>query len=113
MKSRFLAALPLLALAPATDAALQSAFPWIQPVVFGHLGDGNLHYNVQCPAGSESRQFLADHEEAINRIVYDAVVAHGGSISAEHGVGGLKVDKLGDLDAAIKTMIEPCLRNSS
>ena len=77
-----------------TDAALRAAIPGVRLVNFGHLGDGNLHYNVQCPAGAESRQFLADHEAAINRIVYDAVQAEGGSFSAEHGVGSLKLHEM-------------------
>jgi FAD/FMN-containing dehydrogenase len=73
-----------------TDAALRAAFPGVRLVNFGHLGDGNLHYNVQCPDGAEAGQFLATYEPAINAIVYDAVQACGGSFSAEHGVGALK-----------------------
>ena len=85
--------LPVSAIAPfcaATDAALQRAIPGVRLVNFGHLGDGNLHYNVQAPAGVDAKRFLDEHESAINRIVYDAVAAHGGSFSAEHGVGALK-----------------------
>ncbi len=77
-----------------TDAALDAEFPGVRLVNFGHLGDGNLHYNVQCPPGSEAADFLAHHEAAVNRIVYDAVQAAGGSISAEHGIGALKRDEL-------------------
>jgi FAD/FMN-containing dehydrogenase len=77
-----------------TDAALQAAFPGMQLVDFGHLGDGNLHYNVQAPPGLSGQQFLERHEHAVNGIVYDAVCARGGSISAEHGVGVLKRDEL-------------------
>ena len=78
----------------ATDAALRLAFPGVRLVDFGHLGDGNLHYNVQCPEGADAAEFLRAHEHAVNTIVYDAVTARGGSISAEHGVGALKVDEL-------------------
>ena len=78
----------------ATDAALQAAFPGTRLVNFGHLGDGNLHYNVQAPQGMSSAQFLDREEPAVNRIVYDAVAAHGGSISAEHGIGTLKREEL-------------------
>jgi FAD/FMN-containing dehydrogenase len=78
----------------ATDAALQAFCPGVRLVNFGHLGDGNLHYNVQAPPGADAAQFLAGQEEAINAIVYDAVVAHRGSISAEHGVGVLKREEL-------------------
>jgi FAD/FMN-containing dehydrogenase len=76
-----------------TDALLQAAFPGCQIVCFGHLGDGNLHYNVAPPAGGAHGAFLA-HTDAINRIVHDCVDALGGSISAEHGIGALKRDEL-------------------
>ncbi|MFA6262697.1 MAG: FAD-binding oxidoreductase [Bacteroidia bacterium] len=78
----------------ATDAALQALVPGVRLVNFGHLGDGNLHYNVQAPAGIDAKQFLAEMEPAVNHIVYDAVTAFRGSISAEHGVGQLKRDEL-------------------
>jgi FAD/FMN-containing dehydrogenase len=66
--------------------------PGVRLVDFGHLGDGNLHYNVQAPAGHDARRFLAEQEHEVNGIVYDAVLRFGGSISAEHGVGVLKRD---------------------
>ena len=78
----------------ATDDAIASHFPGVRQVVFGHLGDGNLHYNVS-PAGA----YLSDKaafgalEASLNRLVHDAVVAHGGSISAEHGLGVLRRDE--------------------
>jgi FAD/FMN-containing dehydrogenase len=78
----------------ATDAALVTAFPGVRLVTFGHLGDGNLHYNVQAPEGAPAPAFLRDNERAVNRVVYDAVAAYGGSISAEHGIGALKRDEL-------------------
>jgi len=77
-----------------TDAALAQAFPGMRLVNFGHLGDGNLHYNVQAPEGVPGQQFLDQHEHAVNTLVYDAVCARGGSISAEHGVGALKREEL-------------------
>ena len=77
-----------------TDAALMQAFPGIRLVDFGHLGDGNLHYNVQAPVGVAAADFLRDCEHAVNTLVYDAVGRHGGSISAEHGIGALKRDEL-------------------
>ena len=77
-----------------TDALLQSKIPGIRLVNFGHLGDGNLHYNVQAPAGTDGPAFLWDHEEEVNGWVFDQVKAFKGSISAEHGVGSLKADKL-------------------
>jgi FAD/FMN-containing dehydrogenase len=77
-----------------TDGALATAFPGMRLVNFGHLGDGNLHYNVQAPEGMPGQQFMDRHEHAVNTLVYDAVCAVGGSISAEHGVGALKREEL-------------------
>ncbi|MBL0093910.1 MAG: FAD-binding oxidoreductase [Piscinibacter sp.] len=99
----------------ATDEALERAVPGVRLVDFGHLGDGNLHYNVQAPAGMDAQRFLAEHEERVNDIVYDAVMAHGGSISAEHGIGALKRDELArrkspvalKLMRAIKQALDP------
>ena len=98
----------------ATDARLQHAFPDCQVVCFGHLGDGNLHYNVAPPANVAHAQFLAN-QEAISRIVYDSVDACHGSISAEHGIGALKRDDLVrykapvelDMMRAIKAALDP------
>jgi FAD/FMN-containing dehydrogenase len=78
----------------ATDAAIQRVAPGARMVDFGHLGDGNLHYNVQAPDGTDGADFLRERESDINRVVYDAVLAAGGSISAEHGIGRLKVGEL-------------------
>src|SRR5450830_784259 len=78
----------------ATDALLRQALPGVRLVNFGHLGDGNLHYNVQAPEGVDAADFLRDHEARVNTLVFDSVQAFGGSISAEHGVGSLKVDHL-------------------
>ncbi|MEO8858776.1 MAG: FAD-binding oxidoreductase [Burkholderiaceae bacterium] len=77
-----------------TDALLQAALPGVRLVNFGHLGDGNLHYNVQAPENGDPKLFLQQHEEHINTLVFDSVARFGGSISAEHGVGSLKVKKL-------------------
>jgi FAD/FMN-containing dehydrogenase len=76
------------------DALLSHHFPGVRLVNFGHLGDGNLHYNVQAPPDADARAFLAEHEQAVNTLVFDAVAAHGGSFSAEHGIGALKRDEL-------------------
>ncbi len=84
----------IVAFVAATDAALGRAFPGVRLVNFGHLGDGNLHYNVQAPPGAAPQDFLRDAEAAVNAIVYDAVCALGGSISAEHGIGQMKREEL-------------------
>jgi FAD/FMN-containing dehydrogenase len=77
-----------------TDALLTEHIPGVRLVDFGHLGDGNLHYNVQAPEGADGKAFLRDWEERVNTLVFDQVVRFGGSISAEHGVGELKAGKL-------------------
>jgi FAD/FMN-containing dehydrogenase len=78
----------------ATDAQLRAAIPGVRLVNFGHVGDGNLHYNVQAPEGGDAPAFLRDREAEVNAIVFESVRTFGGSISAEHGIGSLKVDKL-------------------
>lgn len=97
------------------DAVLAAHLPGIEVIDFGHLGDGNLHYNVQAPTGVAPAEFLALHEAAINEKVYDAVQQRGGSISAEHGIGRLKRDELAQrkdptalaLMHAIKRALDP------
>jgi D-lactate dehydrogenase (cytochrome) len=76
-----------------TERRLLEAFPACQLVCFGHLGDGNLHFNIAPPDGLPHDEFLRN-QDAINRIVHDSVAASEGSISAEHGVGALKRDEL-------------------
>ena len=77
-----------------TDARLAREIPGVRLVNFGHLGDGNLHYNVQAPAGEDAKKFLQTQETRVNQLVFDAVARYDGSISAEHGVGSLKVEHL-------------------
>ncbi len=73
--------------------ALAKALPGLRFVTFGHLGDGNLHYNLAAPPGTAPEAFLTSTPVA-NRIVHDLVAAHRGSISAEHGIGQQKRDEL-------------------
>ncbi|WP_417319349.1 FAD-binding oxidoreductase [Emcibacter sp.] len=73
--------------------AVQKAIPGIRPVPFGHIGDGNIHFNLTQPEGADKAAYLARWEE-INKIVHDIVQELGGSISAEHGIGRLKVEEL-------------------
>ena len=95
-------------------AALTAALPGVRFVTFGHLGDGNLHYNLAAPEGVDPNAFLASTARA-NRIVHDLVAAHGGSISAEHGIGQQKRDELVryksvvelDLMRRVKTALDP------
>ena len=85
----------------ATAAALQARFPGVRPVPFGHLGDGNLHYNVSHAVGSTPADIFAV-EDAVHVIVHDSVHAHGGSISAEHGIGQIKRDLLPRYKSAVE-----------
>jgi len=84
-----------------TNAQLSTRFPWIEPSVFGHLGDGNLHYNMGTREGTPIAVAF-DHEDEINRIVHAAVAARSGSISAEHGIGQLKRAALPDYKSALE-----------
>jgi FAD/FMN-containing dehydrogenase len=77
-----------------TDERLAHTFAGVRIVNFGHLGDGNLHYNVQAPLGVDPAVFLSTQESAVNGLVFEQVRAHGGSISAEHGIGSLKAHTL-------------------
>lgn len=72
-----------------TDRALQQAFPGVRVVAYGHVGDGNLHYNISKPPGSDDAPFKAQ-AEAIMRVIYDSTLEDDGSISAEHGLGQSK-----------------------
>jgi len=75
------------------NAAVHALIPGARPVPFGHLGDGNIHYNVSQPVGADKAEFLS-RWGAVNAVVDKIVLAHGGSISAEHGIGRLKRDSL-------------------
>jgi len=88
-----------------TSAAIDSHFPGQRLVVFGHLGDGNLHYNVSPAAdrtGAEHAASFVALEGPINRLVHDAVAALGGSISAEHGLGVLRRDESARYKSAVE-----------
>ncbi|MGE0241899.1 MAG: FAD-binding oxidoreductase, partial [Parvibaculaceae bacterium] len=82
-------------------AAIEVFMPGARPMPFGHIGDGNLHFNVSQPVGMDKEAFL-DKWQAMNDVVFDVVLRHGGSISAEHGIGRLKRD----LMTSIKSPVE-------
>jgi D-lactate dehydrogenase (cytochrome) len=96
------------------DAAVTKLIPGSRPVPFGHLGDGNIHYNVSQPIGANAADFL-DRWHEVNAVVFDIVLKMGGSISAEHGIGVLKRDELPDvkdkvaiaLMRQVKAMLDP------
>jgi FAD/FMN-containing dehydrogenase len=75
------------------NAAVTALIPGAQPLPFGHLGDGNIHYNVSQPQGADKAEFLKRWDD-VNAAVFAVVKKHGGSISAEHGVGVMKRDML-------------------
>jgi FAD/FMN-containing dehydrogenase len=90
----------------AAQRALAAAFPGVRFVVFGHLGDGNLHYNLSAPAGTADEAFVSPaNVERAQRIVHDLVAARGGSISAEHGIGQLKRDELARTKAPLELAV--------
>ncbi len=98
-----------------TDAALARAFPGIRVVAFGHVGDGNLHYNLSKADAHDNTAFLAS-EPAVHRLVHDTVHALNGSISAEHGIGQLKREEIlrykspveMALMRSLKQALDPC-----
>ena len=75
--------------------AVKQLIPNCRPVPFGHLGDGNIHFNVSQPIGMDKEEYLS-HWQSMNRVVHDIVMQLGGSISAEHGIGILKKDELAE-----------------
>jgi D-lactate dehydrogenase (cytochrome) len=94
-----------------TDALLQDAFPGCRMVTFGHLGDGNLHYNVSAPEGVADEAFIR-HQDAINRIVHDSTVQFGGSISAEHGLGMLKREEIKRYKSGVELQLMSAIKNA-
>ena len=95
-------------------AAVEALIPGCRPVPFGHLGDGNIHFNVSQPVGADKAEFLARWDE-VNAVVDEIVLKYHGSISAEHGIGVLKRDSLPkvkdpvalDLMRGFKRMLDP------
>ena len=98
-----------------TSAAIDSRFPGQRLVVFGHLGDGNLHYNVSPAAdrtGNEHAAAFVALEGPINRLVHDAVAALGGSISAEHGLGVLRRDESARYKSAVEMKLMRAVKHA-
>lgn len=96
-------------------AMFAADYPECRPLMFGHLGDGNLHLNLRPPPGAQASDWLQGEGEAARRRLHDLIHRHGGSISAEHGIGTLKAAELrrlgdpGKLAAmrAIKAALDP------
>ena len=98
-----------------TDKLMRAKYPGIRIINFGHLGDGNLHYNIAPPEGSDFKAFNLANEKPVHELVYAQVELCNGSISAEHGVGQLKLDGLRahkgevahELMKAVKRALDP------
>jgi FAD/FMN-containing dehydrogenase len=96
------------------NAAVTALIPGARPLPFGHLGDGNIHYNVSQPAGADKDEYLRRWDE-VNAVVFAVVKKYGGSISAEHGIGVMKRDLLPsvkdpvalELMRSLKAMLDP------
>lgn len=92
-------------------ARLESAYPGVRIVCFGHLGDGNLHYNLSRPQVGENVGFIGRSDD-VNRVVYELVVELCGSISAEHGVGQLKRNILPDYKSAVEMTLMRAIKQA-
>lgn len=96
------------------SALVTDLIPGVRPVTFGHLGDGNIHFNLTQPEGADKKEFLSQWH-TVNAHVHDLVAAMGGSFSAEHGIGQLKTGEMIrlksetelDLMRAVKTALDP------
>lgn len=108
-----IAAIP--ALIAEGSAVAERVSPGIRPVPFGHMGDGNIHFNFSQPAGVEGKAFMAASDEKVHKAIYEIVLRLGGSVSAEHGIGQLKRELLAqvkdpvalDMMRAIKAALDP------
>ncbi len=94
-----------------TDALLSQRFPGVRMVTFGHLGDGNLHYNVSAPADVAEERFFAN-QPAIYECVHDQVTRYSGSISAEHGIGQLKRDENARYKSAVEMNLMRAIKHT-
>ncbi|MBI3222802.1 MAG: FAD-binding oxidoreductase [Nitrosomonadales bacterium] len=83
-------------------SALRASYPGIRIVAFGHMGDGNIHYNLSLPDAAQNQAFIEQHEHGVNRIVYRVVAGLDGSISAEHGLGQLKRDEIAQYKSGLE-----------
>ena len=94
------------------SAAVEAIIPNCRPVAFGHLGDGNIHFNVSQPIGGDKQAFLAEWDR-VNTVVHDIVANYDGSVSAEHGIGRLKAKLMpqikSDVELDMMRKVKQCL----
>jgi FAD/FMN-containing dehydrogenase len=81
--------------------AVKAAMPGIRPVPFGHVGDGNIHFNLTQPTGADQKEYMAEWER-MNHIVHEVALDLGGSISAEHGIGRFKRDEMRQVKSPVE-----------
>ena len=84
------------------SAALRKAYPEVRIVAFGHMGDGNIHYNTSMPGAAENKVFIQQHESEVHHLVYEIVAKLEGSIAAEHGLGQLKREQITHYKSALE-----------
>jgi D-lactate dehydrogenase (cytochrome) len=94
-----------------TDALLAERFPRIRMVTFGHLGDGNLHYNVSPPVNVPADEFI-ERQHEVNQVVHDSVHRFHGSISAEHGLGALKRDEIKQYKSGVEMRLMGVIKDA-
>ncbi|HNY47651.1 MAG TPA: FAD-linked oxidase C-terminal domain-containing protein, partial [Casimicrobium sp.] len=94
-----------------TNAEIEAKFSGIRMIVFGHLGDGNLHYNVSPPKGLRGEDF-GTIEAAVNRVTHDAVHRFNGSVSAEHGLGVLRRGEAARYKSAVELGMMRAIKNA-
>jgi FAD/FMN-containing dehydrogenase len=94
-----------------TNAAIEHAYPGVRMIVFGHLGDGNLHYNVSPRKGERGEDFIA-LEAPINKITHDAVARYAGSVSAEHGLGVLRREEAARYKSPVEIQLMKTIKSA-
>ena len=95
----------------AADAAVTEMYPGIRPLAFGHIGDGNIHYNLSQPVDGDPQEFL-DRWDEITGGVADIALSMRGSFSAEHGIGKLKVHDLAARKSSVELNMMHAIKNS-
>lgn len=101
----------LAAFIESTNSAIERRWPDVRLMVFGHVGDGNLHYNLAPGRSGDHVAFMA-HEPQINRFVHEAVAAANGSISAEHGLGVLRRDEAAHFKSAVELRLTAAIKRA-
>jgi D-lactate dehydrogenase (cytochrome) len=101
----------LAAFVDSTNLKLREKWPDTEVITFGHLGDGNLHYNL-VGLSLESSSLLPDRRHEINRLVHDQVYLYKGSFSAEHGIGQAKVKELTERKSSVEMTLMRAIKKS-